>query len=420
MFQTMLFAHDHVFHTHQNEVYSPGQFSVSTWRRYLAISKELIVLARRKEVAREECKRLNRSDGPHVRFSFVENSGRFRRAFGFDRELMELIRRQVTQVDAVCVRIPSLIGYLTVRACLELNKPFAVEVVGSALHSAWNHGNPLGKLYAPIADFRARWVVARSPYAIYVTHSYLQERYPQNEPVLTASASNVEVKLPEESLILQRGERILALDPGRDKVTIGVIGSLNARYKGIDYAVKAVGILREWGFDARLRILGSGSPDWLFRAIEQARLERFVHMDGLLPRGAAVEQWLDQLDVYVQPSLTEGLPRALIEAMARGLPCVGTEVGGIPELLPSSCLVPSKDAKVLAHAVRGLLLDRERMLRASLDNYEKAKTYDRNKLQRARAKFWDQFHRLVTENYQGREHLSLGMAHSALPANDKE
>src|SRR5690606_30498949 len=83
-------------------------------------------------------------------------------------------------------------------------------------------------------------------------------------------------------------------------------------------------------------------------------------------------------------------------------------------------LVPSKDAKVLAHAVRGLLLDRERMLRASLDNYEKAKTYDRNKLQRARAKFWDQFHRLVTENYQGREHLSLGMAHSALPANDKE
>jgi glycosyltransferase involved in cell wall biosynthesis len=55
------------------------------------------------------------------------------------------------------------------------------------------------------------------------------------------------------------------------------------------------------------------------------------------------------------PSRTEGLPRALVEAMARGLPAVGTDVGGIPELLDSRCIVRPDDDRALAGALAELL-----------------------------------------------------------------
>ena len=64
---------------------------------------------------------------------------------------------------------------------------------------------------------------------------------------------------------------------------------------------------------------------------------------------------LGRADLFVLPSLTEGLPRALLEAMARGLAAVGTAVGGIPELLPPDCLVPPRNAAALARLVREVM-----------------------------------------------------------------
>lgn len=52
------------------------------------------------------------------------------------------------------------------------------------------------------------------------------------------------------------------------------------------------------------------------------------------------------MDIYIQPSDTEGLPRALLEAMSRGLPCLGTDVGGIPELLDKEFLFSKRRSRI--------------------------------------------------------------------------
>jgi glycosyltransferase involved in cell wall biosynthesis len=107
--------------------------------------------------------------------------------------------------------------------------------------------------------------------------------------------------------------------------------------------------------DVRLRMVGDGA--------ERPRCEqiaaRSAHADQLLFTGyrSDVDVQLGQSDVFVLPSLNENSPLALLQAMARGLACIATNVGGIPEILgeDSGLLVPPGDARSLQAAMERLL-----------------------------------------------------------------
>ena len=79
--------------------------------------------------------------------------------------------------------------------------------------------------------------------------------------------------------------------------------------------------------------MGAG-PDLerIRQAIARERLEAHVTLTGALTQQAVRDQ-LDRADIFVLPSLAEGIPVVLMEAMASGVPCVSTPVNGIPELI---------------------------------------------------------------------------------------
>ena len=108
----------------------------------------------------------------------------------------------------------------------------------------------------------------------------------------------------------------------------------------------------------RCVILGDGP--------ERTRLEALVRSRGLegsvllLGERDDVPAWLSAIDVYCLPSLWEGLPNALLEAMARGLPVVASGVDGVPEAVTSGAdglLVPPADPAALAAALKSLAGD---------------------------------------------------------------
>jgi glycosyltransferase involved in cell wall biosynthesis len=134
------------------------------------------------------------------------------------------------------------------------------------------------------------------------------------------------------------------------------VGSLQA-YKGQQYLIKACALLRQRAIPFYCKIVGSGE--------ELQRLQRLVQEEGLQEwitfMGARTQQEVAQLlshaDCYVQPSIVtsagkmEGIPVALMEAMAAGVPCIATQISGIPELIRhqvTGWLVVPKDVQGLA------------------------------------------------------------------------
>jgi glycosyltransferase involved in cell wall biosynthesis len=105
-----------------------------------------------------------------------------------------------------------------------------------------------------------------------------------------------------------------------------------------------------------------------------------------------VRRELDQADLFVLPSRSEGLPRAMLEAMARALPCIGSTVGGIPELLEEKDMVPPGNVGQLAAKIREVITDSKRMELMSARNLALAREYRSEILRMKRQRFYRHIH----------------------------
>jgi glycosyltransferase involved in cell wall biosynthesis len=130
--------------------------------------------------------------------------------------------------------------------------------------------------------------------------------------------------------------------------------------KGIDVFLKAARILQERGRDTRFLMIGVRSVEKNFQA-EVEELVRRLHIGNRViftGQRHDVPMILPEVNVVVQPSLTEGLSNAILEAMAASVPVVATRVGGNPELVQdgrTGFLVPAQNPEAIADAICRLL-----------------------------------------------------------------
>lgn len=142
-----------------------------------------------------------------------------------------------------------------------------------------------------------------------------------------------------------------------DALVVGSIGWLTP-IKGYRYFVEALALLKPSYPTLYGVIVGSGE---LRQELQD--LAASLGIEGslrFLGKRDDVPECLAAMDVFVLPSLNEGMGRALVEAMATGLPVIGTKVGGIPALIDhevNGLLVPPVDSQALAEALR-MLIDR--------------------------------------------------------------
>lgn len=385
-----VFAHDHVFVRHEDGVYSPGRLPYASWHRYLEHFATLTVVARaRIASSAAEVEGMSRADGPGVRFAFQGAARGVRRLLprrsAKDRDLRELI----LSADAVIARIPSRIGATVAGFAATARLPNAVEVVGSAFHALWHHGSIAAKAYAPLLDIQTKYAAHRAGAALYVTKDYLQRRYPCSGR--TASASNVVIPRLDATLLEARRKRLRAR---RGPLFVGFVGTLTDRHKGLDTLLEALARTDVMGNNCILRVVGEGDQTQWRRMTHQLGLSDRVEFVGALPGSAAVRDWMQTIDLFVLPSKGgEGLPRALIEAMSCGCLAYATDVGGVSELLPASCLIGPGQSARLAERIAEAARQPQLLIEAVTQNSAVAEQYSADLLEAVRRQFFGQLAR---------------------------
>jgi glycosyltransferase involved in cell wall biosynthesis len=132
------------------------------------------------------------------------------------------------------------------------------------------------------------------------------------------------------------------------------------RDKAQDVLLEALAILLHRGMNVRLTLVGDGAAARQFKQVAaDFELQDHVTFTGPLPQ-PETRAILRTADLFVLPSFAEGIPVALMEAMAMEIPCVSTTVMGIPELIESGkdgILVPPGNVDELAAALETLIAD---------------------------------------------------------------
>ena len=146
----------------------------------------------------------------------------------------------------------------------------------------------------------------------------------------------------------------------KDGPVVGIVARLSD-VKGHLYLIEAIKLVLEEIPDAQLLIVGEGKmKEELISLTQTLGIDKSVFF---IPRIFDTQEVLSTLDLFVMPSLKEGLGLSLMEAMAAGLAVIGSDVGGIRTLIQdgfNGLLVKPADVRQLSHAISKLLKDSEK------------------------------------------------------------
>jgi glycosyltransferase involved in cell wall biosynthesis len=151
-------------------------------------------------------------------------------------------------------------------------------------------------------------------------------------------------------------------DPFKEKFLIANIGELDNKHKGQIYLLEAMRELSKKYPEMHLLLLGKGRDKNLYEEITKDLTN--ITFEGFVEN---VGDYITVLDLFVFPSLNEGLGSILLDVMSAGKPIIASNIGGIPEIIhdnQNGLLIPSKDSKAIYQAIEKLYLDKK--LRDSL------------------------------------------------------
>ncbi|MEM9276015.1 MAG: glycosyltransferase [Cyanobacteria bacterium P01_F01_bin.143] len=389
----VIVALEHRFaRTPDGSIWTESQFPHSFWTRYLEVFDQVGVVARVKQVSTVPAN-WKRADGDRVSFANVPHYiGPWQYLLKAE-QVKQAARKAVRASDAVILRVSSQISQCIEPTLRQTGQPYAVEVVADPydVFAPGSVKNPLRPFFRWFFPRMLRRTCAGATSAAYVTEHALQRRYPPAQEAFSTHYSSVE--LPEIAFV--KAPRSIPED--QKTFTLVCVGTLGQLYKAQDVLIDAIAICVKQGLDLKLVLVGDGKHrEELENQARELGIGERVEFRGWLAAGDPVRQELDRADLFVLPSHQEGLPRAMIEAMARGLPCIGSNVGGIPELIPTEEMVAPGDITGLANKISEVVSDTQRMENMSVCNLEKAKNY-RNEVLRDRR---NTFYRYLKEKTQ--------------------
>lgn len=390
----LVVADGHYYITPSGDVYADSVYDYNFYKRYLMSFDHVFAVIRAVKVD-EVPKNKKKSSGEGITFLLLpQYQGPYQYAlkyFSIVRSVKKICARK--DIDRAIFRIPAATSNIVAKAFSKTKKPFAVEVVGDP----WENFSPRAT-----GNKVMLWVVRRlwskavkklcekAEGASYVTESHLQAKYPprayteKNSGYFTNHYSSVE--LADDSFAEPRTWI------KKEEYLISHAANYFSDYgKGHKTLIEAVKTVNESGFRVKLLFVGDGPLRKEFEQYANTQgISEKVKFLGRLANGDEVRKAIHNSDIFALPTISEGLPRVVLEAMAEGIPCLSSPTCGVPEILDAEYLYDFMDADGFAQGIISLITNPKKMTQLSKKNIETSKQFSASTLNSRRKEFYDQ------------------------------
>ena len=376
------------FDSVNGEIWTSQGFSMALWQRYLGKFNHVYVAARLQNVSEHSSDNLFKLEDKRVaviRLPYYIGLVPYLKAKG---SIKKIINSFIHPGDAYICRVPGNIGTIAAECLKKKGIPYGLEVVGDPWESLSPQAfeSPFARILQVVAKRQLQKITHNASAALYVTNHILQGKYPVKEGVFTTGASNVILRddcySAEPHKVVDREKNV--------QVRMLAVGTLAQLYKAPDVILKALAIVKSKGYNPFLTWFGDGRyRQPMIKMAEELGLKDNVNFVGAVKQDV-IRKEFEQTDLFVHASRAEGLPRAVIEAMAYGLPCIGSSVAGIPELLSPEAIVKPNDVDRLAEKMLRFVENKQFAQSEANKNWDESKKYHNDILTERRLSFYDE------------------------------
>jgi glycosyltransferase involved in cell wall biosynthesis len=376
----VLFVHDGpILGNKDQTVFYGVHYNDEIIQRYSYFGSTVSFLMRYQVIQDSEAIRYSKIS--HPAFNFI-NLPNFKSIKTYHKKTnsITIIKKAVDDHDVIILRLPSAAGAIAYEYAKSSNKPILIEMVACVYDALWNY-DWRGKLLANYKLKKYQAILKKSSHVIYVTNDFLQKRYPTKGKSIGCS----DVVLKEiDTTILEK--RLLKIENLQEELVLGTVAAIDVPYKGQADVINV--IARSNNNNLKYKIVGQGNSSKLQNLIDKSQLQNEVEILGSLSHDKVFE-FIDYIDLYIQPSKQEGLPRSVIEAMSRACPVLGSNIAGIPELINKDALFEAGNI----NAIKELLsqIDKGKLKLWSQENFKKAQDFKKEILDDKRVQFYNQF-----------------------------
>ena len=355
-------------------------------KRYLHIIDELIVITRVKNIKDDkgDISGYKKVNGKNIIVSPIEKYKEIPDAIKNKHKINNELKQKLLKCDKAIIRLPNVLGLKACKICQKISMPYIVEMLACPWDGYRNHTNSLGKIIAPFMYLFNKKEIKKASQIVYVTNNFLQKRYPTKGK--SFSCSDVELKTFSEKTLNNKITQYKNIN--LKNLTFCTVANIEMKYKGHLYAFKTIKKLKQQNYIIKYYLVGNGDKKRLQKLANKLQITNNIEFVGSLNHDQ-VFNMLDKIDIYIQPSLQEGLPRALIEAMSRACFCIGSNIGGIPELLNKKYIFKAKKYKQIIKIINSLTT--EDLVNEAQNNFNKSKEYNSKNLNKKRDKIYLDF-----------------------------
>lgn len=379
----LLYISNFQFHIDGNDLYAHSSYPDFFWQKYLDVFDSIKVLGI--EVRNLEITKTVKLNDRRISVEILKENNKPWEFYN-DCSIKKQIEKNIKKADAILIK-PSRKGFIAIKIAEKHHKKYMIEMTGDIESSLSTHNNFLRRIYAPIIYKKIVKSISNCEFGLYVTSHFLQKKYPIKGLQCGCTDTNLGELDPD---VLEKRIEKIRID--KNEYKIGLIGAYSNNGKGIDVAIKSFLFVNE--LNVSLHILGGGKKrdrDRWLKMNKRINRKELLYFDEPIVNRDLLFKWIDECDLMILPSRSEGLPRSIVEAMSRGCPCITSDVCGLSELIDERWLHPSGDYKKLGKLITKALSNKQYLLQMAVFNFQNAKKYTISEQKKIRNDFLKKF-----------------------------